>query len=307
MDKIIVIAGITGFIGKALAQLFLGKGYRIKGLTRSEEKAVKLKAEGIEPLIWDGFSLGGWEKQLENVAGVINLSGQNIAAGRWTQKKKRAILNSRKGPVRVLTEGLKLLKYKPRIFIQASAVGYYGHCGNKEITETRPPGRGFLSSVVKQWEDASKDIENLAIRRIICRFGMVLGKNGGALARLLLPYRLFVGGPLGSGEQWVSWIHLDDLVNAIEYLLTYEKSSGIYNFTAPKPVTNREFSHLLGNVLHRPSFLPVPAWMLKTLFGEMADEVLLSSQKVFPSHLLKEGFKFQYPDLDQALKSILSK
>jgi len=307
MDKIIVIAGITGFIGKALAQLFLEKGYRIKGLTRGEEKAVKLKAEGIEPLIWDGFSLGGREKQLENVAGVINLSGQNIAAGRWTQKKKRAILNSRKGPVRVLTEGMKLLKYKPRIFIQASAVGYYGHCGNKEITETQPPGRGFLSRVVKQWEDASKDIENLAIRRIICRFGMVLGKNGGALARLLLPYRLFVGGPLGSGEQWVSWIHLDDLVNAIEYLLTYEKSSGIYNFTAPKPVTNREFSHLLGNVLHRPSFLPVPAWMLKTLFGEMADEVLLSSQKVFPSHLLKEGFKFQYPDLDQALKSILSK
>ena len=305
MNKTIIIAGVTGFIGEALARFFLANGFIIKGLTRGEKHIKALIAKGIEPVRWDGFSPGGWEDHLEHAYAVINLAGESIASGRWTQPRKNNILNSRVNVGKILTAALGRVKNKPKVYIQASAIGYYGARGDDELGEEAPPGRGFLADVVQQWETSSLDIETTGIRRVVCRLGMVLGRDGGSLPRLVLPFRFFVGGPLGSGRQWVSWIHIDDAVKGIDFLISHETRAGVFNFTAPNPVRNRELARILGNILHRPSFFPVPSVVLKILLGEMAGELILTGQRVLPLRLMHEGFEFLYPHAPEALENLL--
>lgn len=305
LDKTIIIAGITGFIGEALSHRFLSGNYRLKGFTRSLEKARKLEKQGIEPVLWDGHSLTGWEKQLEGAAALIDLTGENIASGRWSQEKKNKILYSRVESGSILTEAIRQVNAGPGVYVQASAIGLYGACGDIELDEDSPAGKGFLAQVVKQWEASSDGVESLGWRRIICRFGVVLGRDGGVLKRMIIPFRWLMGGAIGSGQQWMSWIHIDDLARAIEFLISREACRGIFNCTAPHPVRNREFARTLGHVLHRPAFIAVPAWVLKILLGEMAEQVLLSGQQAVPYRLAKTGFTFRFPYLEEALKDLL--
>lgn len=305
MNKSIIISGVTGFIGEALARFFLTKNYRVKGFIRNPANAEKLKFKGIEPVLWDAHSLTGWERELEGADAVINLSGENIGSGRWSGQKKHKILNSRIDAGKVITGAFRSLDHKPRVYLQASAVGYYGSCGDKELQEVSPAGEGFLAEVVKQWEAASDGVEDIGIRRVICRFGMVLSKDKGALKRMLLPFRFFVGGPMGPGTQWMSWIHIDDVAQGIDFLISRQDCQGIFNFTAPHPVRNREFTRTLGKVLHRPSFLAVPSLVLKILLGEMAEQLILSSQRALPERLKDAGFTFRFPHLEEALQDLI--
>jgi uncharacterized protein (TIGR01777 family) len=305
MNKSIIISGVTGFIGEALACFFLTKNYRVKGFIRNLANAEKLKFKGIEPVLWDAHSLTGWERELEGADAVINLSGENIGSGRWSSQKKYKILDSRIDAGKVITGAFRSLNHKPRVYLQASAVGYYGSCGDKELQEVSPAGKGFLAEVVKQWEAASDGAEDIGIRRVICRFGMVLSKDKGALKRMLLPLRFFVGGPMGPGTQWMSWIHIDDVVQGIDFLISRQDCRGIFNFTSPHPVRNREFARILGKTLHRPSFLPVPSFVLKILLGEMAEQLILSSQRALPMRLKEAGFTFRFPHLDLALQDLI--
>jgi uncharacterized protein (TIGR01777 family) len=305
MNKTIIISGVTGFIGEALARFFLTKNYRVKGLTRNPAKTGKLKYKGIEPVLWDAHSLTGWENELEGADALINLSGENIGSGRWSGLRKEKILNSRIDAGKVITAALSRLHHKPAVYIQASAVGYYGSQGDEELIENSLAGEGFLVEVVKQWEAASAGVEDIGIRRVICRFGMVLAKDQGALKQMLLPFRFFIGGPMGPGTQWMSWIHIHDVVQAIDFLISRQDCRGIFNFTAPHPVRNEEFARTLAKVLHRPSFLSVPSFVLKILLGEMADQLLLSSQRALPKRLKEVGFTFRFPHLEEALQDLI--
>lgn len=305
MPRIIVIVGATGFIGNVLAGFFLEKGDTIKGVTRGHKNTEKLKKQGIQPIIWDGHSVNGWEKHLENTDAVINLVGENIGNARWTKTKKEKILNSRLNSVNRLSKALEHTKNKPPVIIQASAVGIYGPRGNETLNENTEPGRGFLADVVNQWEAASKPLEKTGIRRVLTRFGMVIDKHGGALPRMILPFRFFAGGPMGTGRQWMSWIHIRDVVRAIDFLVDNPVCTGVFNLTAPHPVTNKEFSRALGRALHRPSFFPAPAFALKLLLGEMAESLLLTGQRIIPTRLLETGFSFNFPEIDTALKNVI--
>jgi len=307
MTDTIIIVGVSGFIGRVISHFLVEKGYRVKGFTRSRTNAEQLKQTGVEPVLWDGHILNGWEEHLENVHAIINLSGENIGAGRWTAERKKQILSSRTKPGQLLTNAVDKTKNKPRIFIQASAVGFYGTHEDYEFEECSKKGEGFLSDVVQQCEESTSYIETMGTRRIICRFGVVLGKNGGALDKMIYPFKLFVGGKLGNGKQWFSWIHIDDLIHGIAFLLEREESRGIYNFTSPNPVTNRQFAEIAGKVLKKPSIFSTPSFILKWILGEMAEQLLLNGQKVLPARLLNEGFSFRYPSLEMAFREILDK
>jgi uncharacterized protein (TIGR01777 family) len=306
MKKTVIIIGAAGFIGEALGHFFVKKEYHVKGFTRRPEKTKKMENIGIQPVLWDPQSLTGWETEMENSAAVINLAGENLAAGRWSKQKKDRILNSRVDSVKILAQALEQVKNKPEAMVQASAVGFYGSRGDEELGENAEPGQGFMADVVKQWEDCSTAIEKTGVRRIIVRMGMVLGKDKGALKRLALPFRFFVGGPLGSGKQWMSWIHIHDVVQAIDFLISHKECSGIYNLTSPRPVRNKAFARCLGEVLHRPSFFPVPGFILKPVLGEMAGQLLLTGQRVLPGRLPEAGFSFDYPDLKPALHDLMA-
>ncbi|MGE5342964.1 MAG: TIGR01777 family oxidoreductase [Candidatus Omnitrophota bacterium] len=305
MEKIIVITGVSGFIGKALGQHLINRGYLVKGLTRGRQQAERLKHMQIQPILWDAETLSGWEKELEGVHAIINLSGESIGSGRWTDQKKSEILNSRVHVGMLLMQALRRLQLKPNLLVQASAIGFYGNRGDTELDEQSTPGTGFLAETVKHWEastDLSVDIKETT-RRVIGRFGLVLGK-GGILNEMAKPFRFFVGGKIGSGKQWMSWIHITDLIRAIAFLIEQKESNGVYNFTSPHPVRNIEFAHTLGKALSRPSVFPLPGALLKLFLGEKADELLLTSQDVIPRRLLESGFSFQYPQLEPTLNDI---
>jgi uncharacterized protein (TIGR01777 family) len=305
MKKTIVITGATGFIGSALGQFFVNKKYHVKGFTRNPENTKKLENLGIHPVPWNTQSLTGWETQLENTNAVINLAGESIAAGRLSEQKKKRILNSRVDSVKILVQALEQVKNKPEIVVQASGIGFYGSRNDQELQENTPPGQGILAHAVKQWEDCALALEKTGTRLVIIRLGMVLGKDKGALKRMTMPFRFFIGGPLGSGKQWMSWVHILDVTRAVDFLISHKKCSGIYNLTTPQPVRNKEFARSLENALHRPSFFPVPASILKLMLGKIAGELLLTSQRVLPTRLLKEGFTFDYPHLKPALHNLL--
>jgi uncharacterized protein (TIGR01777 family) len=241
---------------------------------------------------------------LEGFDVVVHLAGENIASGRWTGEKKRAIRESRVKGTSLLSESLARLSRPPSLFLSASAIGYYGDRGDELLTEKSAPGEGFLPSVCIEWENATKPAVEKGIRTVHTRFGIILDRDEGALAKMLPPFKMGIGGKIGDGKQWMSWIALDDVVNGLKFLMTDASTFGPVNFVAPNPVTNADFTKALGRVLSRPTLFPVPAFGVRFAFGEMADALLLSSQKVEPTVLQERGFSFTWPTLEPALKQI---
>lgn len=297
-----IIAGGTGFIGRALVRELMEHDWEIVVLSRRPSKVAAAFDAGVIGMPWDN---GDWPDMLGPETAVINLAGANIAGGRWTRARKQRILDSRVRSGRNILNAVAKAGVAPGVLIQASAVGYYGPQGNTTINEYTDSGHGFLADVCRQWEASTAGVEQFGTRRCIIRTGVVLGRDGGALKRMLPPFRYFLGGPPGTGFQGVSWIHLKDEVRAIRFLMENPEASGPYNLTAPCPVNFRKFAHSLGTVLNRPYKTPVPPFALRLLFGEMADEVLLSGQLALPDRLRKAGFEFQFDKLGDALRDIL--
>ena len=299
----VVITGATGFIGRALCEA-LHKDYEVIALSRDASRAAKSVGDWAKVIEWDGRTTGSWFKQANGAFAIINLAGDNIASGRWNESKKAGILHSRLDSSRAVLDAIKQVDKKPTVVILASAIGYYGSRQNEKLDETSTPGKGFLANVCQRVENSTEAIEGLGVRCVVIRTGVVLGRDGGAFTKLVKPFRFFLGGYLGSGRQWFSWIHLDDEIAAIKFLMENEHLKGVFNLTAPQPVTMKEFCKILGKVLHRPAWLNVPAFAARLAFGEMADEMLLSGQKVLPKLLLNTGFDFQYTNVGQALNDI---
>ena len=300
----LILTGGTGFIGNALRESLVQKGHEVVVFTR---QSARENQPGIRTRYsyWNPPGGGRWERELEGMDGVINLAGEPIVGRRWTQEQKQKILESRVGTAQALVRAIRAAKKKPFFLLNASAVGYYGPHGDAEVTEKTPPGSDFLAETCKAWEAHALRAEELGIRVILIRIGIVLEKGGGALGKMLTPFRLGLGGPLGTGNQWMSWIHREDLIGLIRYLVEAKEARGAFNGTAPNPVRMKEFAKTLGAVLHRPAFFPVPGLMLKILLGEMAD-VLLKGQRVLPKRALEMGYSFKFPRLEEALKEILS-
>jgi len=303
--RLVIISGATGFIGRPLVLHLAEAGYEVAVLTRHPQKASALFGNGVKAAGWDGRTSEGWLELATRALGIINLAGESIGAGRWTDKKKLEIIRSRIEAGRAVMDALEKASARPKILIQASAVGYYGPRADEELEEMSPAGQGFLAAMTRDWEDSTAGATSLGVRRVVVRSGLVLDRDGGVLPRFLRQFRLFAGGPLGSGKQWLSWIHRRDEVAAIRFLLEREDLAGVFNLTAPGPLTMKGFARTLGWVMKRPAWFPVPAFLLRLLFGQMAEETLLAGQKVLPRALLKAGFRFSYPDLKNALLEIL--
>ncbi|MBU9888977.1 MAG: TIGR01777 family oxidoreductase [Candidatus Omnitrophica bacterium] len=299
----ILIAGGTGFIGTALVSSLLARGHEPVLLSRQKNAALGPSVPRY--LEWDAQGAGAWAGTMEAADAVINLAGEPIAGRRWTAAQKEKILKSRIETTRVLIEAMSRASSRPKVLINASAVGYYGNVPEGDVTETHPQGTGFLAEVCGRWEEEALRADSLGIRTVILRTGVVLAKGGGALAKMLPPFRFFLGGPLGSGSQWFPWVHRDDVVRAVFFALENDVVAGPVNVTAPWPVTQRDFCATLGKVLKRPFGAAVPAFVLKVLLGEMS-AVLLEGQKAIPRKLLESGYAFKFPVLKDALEEILN-
>jgi len=299
--KRIVVAGGSGFIGEPLVRRLLALGDEVAVLTRNPSKVHAGRA-----VAWNPPSQGSWSDDVANADVVINLAGENVGGGRWTAERKKRIMDSRVAATSALVEAMSHKPDPERTFISASATGFYGDRGDESVDETSSGGSGFLAEVTKRWEELARGAEPFA-RVVIIRFGVVLANDGGALAKLLLPFRLGAGGPMGSGRQWMPWVDRDDILRIIEWSIDRDATRGTYNATAPNPARNRDFARALGRVLHRPAIIPTPAFALHLALGsEMADEMLLGGQRVLPKHAQDEGFEFAYPELDAALKHAVS-
>jgi uncharacterized protein (TIGR01777 family) len=302
--KRVVITGATGFIGRALCES-LCKDYEVIGLSRDIRRASGLIGDFAEIFEWDGRTTGTWIRQADGAFAIINLAGDNLASGRWNQSKKAGILHSRLDATRAIIAAIKQVENKPSVVIQSSAIGYYGSSRAQQLNEESPPGKGFLADVCRKVELCTEQMVNLNVRLVVIRTGVVIGSGGGALAKLVKPFKFFLGGHPGSGRQWFSWISMQDQVAAIRFLIENENLQGVFNLTAPEPVTMKKFCKTLGKVLHRPSLFFVPGFILRLRFGEMADEMILSGQRVLPERLLDTGFKFEHPKIKQALTAAL--
>lgn len=295
-----VISGGTGFIGRALASALAAAGYQVTLLSRRPA----INGSGpVQTMLWDGISSGSWQAVLDGAAAVVNLAGESVAEGRWTAARKKTLADSRLLSTRALVAGLSSAKTHPAVFISASAVGYYGDRGGEAVDENSPPGQDFLARVCSQWEHEAQVASALGVRTVNLRIGVVLDKEGGALAKMLFPFKMGAGGPLGSGRQWMSWIARQDLTGLILHLIKSDLA-GPVNAVAPEPVTNRDFSRALGRALRRPALLPVPGFALRLALGEMAG-MLLNGQKVMPKRALESGYRFKFPDIDSALQTLL--
>jgi uncharacterized protein (TIGR01777 family) len=299
----IVVAGATGFIGRALVRELAAAGYRVVALTRSPGRA-DLPA-GVLAVPWDGKTAAGRGGHIDGALAVVNLTGDNLARGRWTTAKKERIRTSRTGPGAALVEAVRNAGTKPRVFVQSSAVGFYGDAGEAEVDEASTAGAGFLAGVVQAWEASTCEVEAFGVRRAVIRSGLVLGKDGGVWPSLVRPFRFFAGGPLGDGRQWFSWISLADEVQAVRFLIEHEGLAGPFDLTAPQPIRQVELCRTIGRALRRPCWARVPASVLRILFGAKAGETLLVSQRVLPRRLLAAGFEFRHPDAAAAVADIL--
>ena len=293
----ILMSGASGLIGRETARLLTEQGHTVLPLHRNN---------GIAPY-WNIerkiIRLG----EHERIDAVIHLAGENVAQGRWTAAKKERILRSRADGTRLLAEFFAASSYKPRLMISASAIGFYGERGDEKLDEDSRKGTGFLADVSHAWEEATRPATEAGIRAVHTRFGIVLSPDGGALAKMLPPFRTGLGGPIGNGRQYMSWIGLPDAARAVGHILQHEDLHGPVNIVAPHPVTNRQFTRTLGRVLRRPAFVPVPKFLLSCLLGEMAKELLFAGTRVFPHKLLKSGYVFAQPDLESALRSVMKK
>ncbi|MEO8041962.1 MAG: TIGR01777 family oxidoreductase [Acidobacteriota bacterium] len=294
----ILITGASGLIGKALQRSFSEKGYEMLLAGRGAPK----NANEIQWSVDDGFREEDLPR-LEGLDGVVHLAGENIAGLRWTDEKKRAIRDSRVNGTRNLVNAIADLKQKPKVLIAGSAMGFYGDRGDEILTETSRPGDTFLSDVSKEWETESRRAEDSGIRTVLLRTSIVLSKDGGALATMLTPFKFGVGGVVGSGKQWMSWVSLDDVVGIVNYGIENENLRGAVNVASPNPVTNEEFTKTLGDVLYRPTILPLPEFAVNLVFGEMGDALLIDSTRVEPKRLQEAGYKFKFNDLKSALEN----
>jgi len=303
----VAITGATGFVGSRLVGRLQKQGMKILVLTRNTASARKLFPANVYPdveiIAYTPTASGSWQNEIANCQGIVNLAGSPISEGRWTTERKQEILNSRKLTTQKIVEAIANSPTKPQVLVNASAIGYYGTSETATFDENSPSSNDFLAQVCQVWETEAHKVTDSNVRLVILRFGIVLGM-GGALGKMITPFKLFAGGPIGSGEQWFSWIHLDDMVGLILHALTNSEMSGVYNGTAPKPVRMAELSTTMGKVMNRPSWLPVPAFAIEAMLGDGA-VVALEGQKVLPKRTLESGFKYQYSDLEPALKEIL--
>lgn len=301
----IIITGGTGLIGRALAADLLQAKHEVIILSRNPGRPRSQALAGARLEKWDGRSAAGWGKLADGAGAIINLAGASIAEGRWTKQRKAEILESRLLAGQAVVEAVRAATRKPGVVIQASAIGYYGPRSDEEITEQAGSGHDFPAQVSVQWEQAVAPLKEMGVRLAIIRTGLVLSLEGGALPQLVRPFKMMAGGPMGSGEQWYSWIHLTDEVRAIRFLLEDPALAGVFNLTAPAPVINRVFANTLGLVMERPSLLPAPAIALKLALGEMST-IILDGQRVIPARLLEAGFRFRFSTLEHALRDILA-
>ena len=297
----ILITGSSGLIGSALIQILRSEGHKVVRLVR---RAV---APGEDAAVWDPAAGKLEPSALQKTDAVVHLAGENIGAMRWTDERKDRMRGSRIQSTRLLSESLAQLPVPPRVLVSASAVGFYGSRGDESLTEESPAGSGYLSQVCQEWEAAAEPARQRGIRVVNPRIGMVLSAKGGALPAMLPAFKACVGGKLGDGQQFVSWIAIDDLIQAISHIITTDSLSGPVNTVSPNPVRNVEMTKALGKVLRRPTFLSMPASVVRLIFGEMADALLLSGQRVVPGKLLASGFTFQFPDFETSLRHLLNR
>ena len=301
----IVIAGGSGFLGSALTRALATSAHDVTILSRQITPAASPQPHvSYVPWTPDGTS-GAWAHSINGADAVINLAGESIAAKRWSAQQKRTLRDSRLLATRSLTAAIRQAARPPAAFISGSAVGYYGDRGDETITEASAPGTDFLAGLSQDWEAAANDVAQLT-RVALIRTGIVLDRRGGALPRMLPPFQMFVGGPLGSGRQYMPWVHKEDWVRLVSWTVTADGARGPLNATSPSPVTNAEFSKALGRALKRPSLLPAPGFALRIALGEMADALLLSGQRALPVRATDLGFSFRYSVIDEALNSVLA-
>jgi len=302
----IVVTGGTGFIGRPLCASLSQEGHRVTLLTRRKKEAERLFGSAVTAVEWNGTETGAWEQSLEEADAVINLAGAPIADARWTDARKRLLTLSRVLTTRLLVAALSRRSSKPRMLINASGIGYYGACDDRVLDEGAARGQGFLADLCLAWEAEALRAAEFGVRVVMLRTGMVLEQDGGALPKMLLPFRLFAGGPILPGTQWVSWIHRRDHIGLIQWLLTTPSISGPVNAVAPGAVTMNRFCEVLGQVLHRPSWLPVPGFALQLALGELGT-LLTTGQRVNPAKAISGGYVFHYPTLEPALRAIVTK
>lgn len=304
----VAIAGATGFVGTRLVEKLQAGGHQVMVLSRDAAKAGRVfpasAYPNLEVVAYTPAESGDWQNSIAGCDAVVNLAGVPIAEERWTEARQQAILDSRRLTTAKLVEAIVNANPKPSVFVSASAIGYYGTSETAEFDENSPAGNDFLAAVCKDWEAAAQPAKNAGTRLAILRLGIVLGM-GGALAKMLPPFKLFAGGPIGTGKQWFSWVHREDVVDLILYALQNSQVQGVLNATAPNPVRMNELCQTLGEVLSRPSWLPVPSFALELLLGDGA-KVVLEGQKVLPKQTLASGFQYQYPTLKLALEEILA-
>lgn len=296
----ILVSGASGLIGSALVVKLTEKGHEVLRLVR---RASETGGE-VSAILWDPETGVDDKQQIEGIDGVVHLAGESIAQ-RWTDEVKRRIRDSRVHGTKSLSNDLASLKRKPQVMVCASAIGYYGDRGSEELTEESAPDKDFLAIVCQQWEAATFPASNSGVRVVNLRFGVVLSSKGGALAKMIPPFKAGVGGKVGSGRQFMSWVAIDDVVGAIVYSLEQSALSGPVNVVSPNAVTNAEFTRTLGKALSRPTIFPLPAFMVRMIFGEMGEALLLSNQRVKPEKLKASDFDFKYPDLERALRHVI--
>lgn len=297
----VLIAGATGLVGTALTHSFARKGSAVTHLVRTSPNA------GTREVEWHPNKGEIDAAAIEGFDAVINLAGESIAEGRWTEEKKKRIRDSRVQGTQLLSETLAKISRPPKVFLCASATGVYGDRGEEILDEESAAGKGFLADVCREWEEATLAASNAGVRVVNLRFGPIFSSEGGMLPKLLTPFRLGVGGKIGSGEQYMSWVTMDDVVGVINFALEKDTLRGPLNVVTPNAVTNAEFTKTLGKVLSRPTFFMVPAFAARLAFGEMADEMLLASQRVVPKRLVEADYAFRYPELEGALRHVLGK
>ena len=297
----VLIAGGTGLIGKNLIRKLISGGHTVILLSRSADRLPKVL--GITAVKWDGKTTSGWGEWINKVDAVVNLAGENIGSYPWTEKRKRIFRDSRIAGGKALSKAIEESRSRPSVFIQASAVGFYGPRSEEEVDESTGAGNDFSSELCIGWEDSSKQIEDFGVRRVIIRTGIVLDKKGGILQQMALPVKLFVGGRMGTGKQGIPWIHIEDEVNAIIFLIMNDSARGVFNLSAPRPVSNAAFMKRIATVLRRPYWFHIPDFAIKLILGEMST-LLLNGQFMVPRKLVKLGFNFKYATIEHALDDI---
>ena len=297
----VIITGGTGLIGQALSRKLIDAGHEVFSLTRDRSTAEA--PPGVKLLEWDAKTGTGWQRHINNNTAIVNLAGANLSGGLWTESRKKMLRDSRLNSGKAVVDAVKNASAPPRILVQASAVGHYGDRGDEILTADSEPGSDYLANLTQEWEASTAAVESLGVSRVIVRMGVVLSTQGGAFPIMSIPFKLFVGGKLGNGKQYVSWIHIQDAVDAIYFLLRIEELAGVFTVTSPNPIQNKEFATGMGKALGRPALIPVPAFAVRALVGEMGDTVL-KGQRVIPKRLREAGFEFKFPDFVEAVRDV---